>query len=62
MKFELEKFQVENMNLLEDKRLLKNRVDKIEDELIQKIEELKLLKDYVYGVDKKGKDVHMHKF
>ena len=62
MKFELEKYQVDNMNLQEDKRHLQKRVDKIEDELVQKIEELKLLKDYVYGVDRKGKDVHMHKF
>jgi hypothetical protein len=29
---------------------------------MSKIEELKLLKDYVYGVDHKGKDIHMHKF
>ncbi len=62
MKFDLEKYQVDNMNLQEDKRHLQKRVDKIEDELVQKIEELKLLKDYVYGVDRKGKDVHMHKF
>ena len=34
----------------------------MEREKLVHLEEIKLLKDYVYGLDPKAKEVHMHKF
>ena len=34
----------------------------MEKEKLVHLEEIKLLKDYVYGLDPKAKEVHMHKF
>jgi hypothetical protein len=44
---------------------LKNAVYQVKNlnsERQQHIEEIQLLKDFVYGVDAKAKDVHLHRF
>ena len=41
---------------------LKSKKASLEDDNQTKFEEIKLLKDYVYGMDQKAKEVHKHKF
>jgi hypothetical protein len=41
---------------------LRSRNANLEDDNQTKFEEIKLLKDYVYGMDHRAKEVHKHKF
>ena len=41
---------------------LRNDLAQAESDLLQRTEEVRLLKDFAYGVDQRGKDVHAHKF
>jgi len=41
---------------------LKTKNIQLENDNLTRFEEIKLLKDYVYGMDKKAKEVHKHKF
>lgn len=51
---------------LEDTRILKDEIERENEAFAKKnlmqMEELKLLKDFVYGLDSRSKDVHMYKF
>lgn len=48
-----QEIQVKNANF---------QLKRVEQESAKKNEEIALLKDYVYGVDGRAKDLHMHKF
>ena len=41
---------------------VRSRNTNLEDDNQTKFEEIKLLKDYVYGMDQRAKEVHKHKF
>ena len=50
------------MNQEVDLKNLAHRCKVMEEEKLQHLQEIQLLKDYTYGVDTRAKDVHMHKF
>ena len=52
--------QINDMSF--EMKSLKSKNASLEDDNQTKFEEIKLLKDYVYGMDQKAKEVHKHKF
>ena len=52
--------QINDMSF--EMKSLKSKKAFLEDDNQTKFEEIKLLKDYVYGMDQKAKEVHKHKF
>jgi hypothetical protein len=43
-------------------KAIKSKKSQLEVENLTKCEEIKLLKDYLYGMDQNAKEVHKHKF
>ena len=50
------------MNLEVDIKNMAHRCKLMEEDKLQHLQEIQLLKDYTYGVDSRAKDVHMHRF
>jgi hypothetical protein len=51
------------VNLLRDEITAIEVANKnMDSEKLLHLEEIKLLKDYVYGIDQRARDVHYHKF